>query len=29
MVLKLQHRKPIIIPELYWRTLLDESTGNV
>ena len=22
MILKLQHRRPIIIPELYWRTLL-------
>jgi len=28
MIFKLQHRKPIIIPELYWRTLLDELTGN-
>ena len=28
MVLKLQHRKPIIISELYWKAVLDESTGN-
>jgi len=25
MILKLQHRKPFIIPELYWRTLLNEA----
>ena len=23
MVRKLQHRKPVIIPELYWRALLE------
>ncbi len=23
-----QHRKPVIIPELYWKALLDESIGN-
>ena len=28
MIFKLQHRKPSIIPELYWRTLLDEPTGT-
>ena len=28
MVLKLQRGKPIIISELYWKAVLDESTGN-
>lgn len=28
MVLKLHRLKPIIIPELYWRALLNEVTGN-
>ena len=28
MVLKLQRRKPIIISELYWKAVLDESAGN-
>jgi NAD-dependent DNA ligase len=26
LILKLQHGKPIIIPELYWRTLLDSPS---
>ena len=28
MIRRLQNGKPTIIPELYWRALLDESAGN-
>jgi NAD-dependent DNA ligase len=28
MILKLQRRKPLIISELYWKAVLDESTVN-
>ena len=28
MILKLQRRKPIIISELYWKAIINESTGT-